>query len=115
MVLQQLCQVDELPVGEKRSFTLPDRSIVLYHLADGFYATQRFCAHMFAPLDRGRIVEGDQIQCFLHHSRFDIRTGAVRQWANFPPGIQLLNILRSERPLNTYPTVVKEGVVYVDI
>lgn len=115
MTLQQVCPVEDLPVGEKKAFTLPDRFIVLYHLEDGFYATQRACAHMFAPLDRGKIVEGDQIQCFLHRSRFDIRTGAVRQWANFPPGIQLLNILRREKPLTTYPTVVKDGVVYVDI
>jgi 3-phenylpropionate/trans-cinnamate dioxygenase ferredoxin subunit len=115
MALQKVCHVDELPVGEKKAFTLPDRFIVLYHLTDGFYASQRFCPHMFAPLDHGKIVEDGQIRCFLHHSSFDIRTGEVKAWANFPPGIRLLNIVRKEKPLETYPTVVKEGIVYVEI
>jgi 3-phenylpropionate/trans-cinnamate dioxygenase ferredoxin subunit len=115
MALQPVCAVDELPVGEKKAFNLADRFIVLYHLEDGFYATRRLCTHMFAPLDRGVIVGGDQIQCPLHGSRFDIRTGEVKRWANFPPGIQLLNIIRSEQPLPTYPTVINDGMVYVDI
>jgi nitrite reductase/ring-hydroxylating ferredoxin subunit len=51
----------------------------------------------------------------LHRSRFDIRTGEVKRWANFPPGIQMLNIVRGENALQTYPTVVKDGVVYVEI
>ena len=115
MALEKVCQVDELAVGEKKVFSLSERFIVLYHLEDGFYATQRLCTHTFAPLDRGRIVSGDQIQCPLHHSRFDIRTGTVKRWANFPPGIQLLNAIRGESPLQTYPTVIRDGIVYVDI
>ena len=115
MALEKVCQVDELPVGMKKVFSLSDRFVVLYHLEDGFYATQRLCTHTFAPLERGKIVGGDQIQCPLHRSRFDIRTGAVKRWANFPPGVQLLDVVRGESPLQIYSTVIKDGVVYVDI
>lgn len=115
MSLEKVCKTTELPVGEKKAFELADRFIVLYHLRDGFFATQRLCTHMFTPLDLGKIIDDECIQCALHHSRFDIRTGAVVRWANFPPGIQLLNPVRGEQPLDTYRVVVKRGVVYVDV
>ena len=105
----------ELPVGEKRLIKVGDKSIVLYHLADGFYATQHNCTHVFAPLERGTIVEDAQIQCPLHRARFDIRTGEVVRWASFPPGIQALNFIRGEKALATYPVTVKDGQVYVEL
>ncbi|TXH74049.1 MAG: non-heme iron oxygenase ferredoxin subunit [Lysobacteraceae bacterium] len=110
-----VCKVDELPVGEMKAFAVAGENIVLYHLEDGFFATQSKCTHMLAPLAKGKIVEGCKVQCPLHRARFDIRTGEVIDWANFPPGIQLLNIVRGEKSLKTYPVSVKDGAVRVKI
>ena len=55
------------------------------------------------------------MQCPLHRARFDIRTGAVLDWANFPPGIQLLNVVRGEKALQTYKVSVKSGQVRVSV
>jgi 3-phenylpropionate/trans-cinnamate dioxygenase ferredoxin subunit len=70
---------------------------------------------MFAPLGRGRIVDGCKVQCPLHRARFDIRTGEVVDWANFPPGVQLLNAVRGEKALRTYPVTVVKGQVRVRV
>jgi 3-phenylpropionate/trans-cinnamate dioxygenase ferredoxin subunit len=115
MALEKVCKTTELPVGEKKVFELSDRYIILYHLNDGFYATQRLCTHTFAPLDLGKIIDDECIQCALHRARFDIRTGKVKRWANFPPGIQMLNPVRGKKDLDTYRVVVKRGAVYVDV
>lgn len=115
MAQHRLCAEDELRVGEKKAFSVGDQSIVLYRLEDGFYATQRLCTHTFAPLDRGKVVDGDKIQCPLHRARFHIRTGEVERWANFPPGIQLLNVARGEKALRTFPVTVRDGAVYVEV
>ena len=115
MALEQVCRVEDLPVGHKKAFEMSDRYIILYHLNDGFYATQRLCTHTFTPLDYGKIIDDECIQCALHRARFDIRTGEVVRWANFPPGIQMLNPVRGERSLVTYPVVIRRGVVYVDV
>ncbi|MBI4674848.1 MAG: Rieske 2Fe-2S domain-containing protein [Chloroflexi bacterium] len=115
MALEKVCKAAELPVGAKKAFALSDRFIILYHLEDGFYATQRLCTHTFTPLDLGKIIGGEVIQCPLHRARFEIRTGAVKRWANFPLGIQLLNPVRGEKDLTTYRVVVKRGAVYVEI
>ena len=114
MARYTLCAEDELGIGELKQFRAGDKKILLYRLEDGFYATQHNCTHVFAPLSRGKLVEGCQIQCPFHRARFDIRTGAVREWANFPPGVQLLNAVRGEKALKTYPVTVAAGRVQVD-
>jgi 3-phenylpropionate/trans-cinnamate dioxygenase ferredoxin subunit len=88
---------------------------VLYRLEEGFHATQASCTHLFAPLAKGKIVDDCKVQCPLHRARFDIKTGEVIDWANFPPGIGLLNVVRSEKALKTYPVSVKGQQVRVKI
>jgi 3-phenylpropionate/trans-cinnamate dioxygenase ferredoxin subunit len=89
--------------------------VLVFHLEDGFYATQSTCTHMFAPLGRGKLVDGCKIQCPFHRARFDIRSGEVVDWANFPPGVQLLNAVRGEKALKTYAVTVINGNVRVKL
>ncbi|MBX3703957.1 MAG: Rieske 2Fe-2S domain-containing protein [Steroidobacteraceae bacterium] len=103
----------DLPVGSMKAFRAGQERVVVYHLKGGFYATQAQCTHTFGPLARGEIVDGCQVRCPLHRARFDIATGQVVEWANFPPGIQLLDALRGERALRTYPVKVKDGKIMV--
>jgi 3-phenylpropionate/trans-cinnamate dioxygenase ferredoxin subunit len=115
MKLHTVCRTHEIPQGQMRAFTVAGEKVVVYHLKDGFYATQASCTHVFAPLARGRIVDGCKVQCPFHRARFDIRTGEVIDWANFPPGIQVLNIVRGEKALKTYKVSVREGEVRVTV
>ena len=96
-----------------KAFKVRGTRIVVYHLKKGFFATQALCTHTFGPLARGEIVDGGQVQCPLHRARFDIATGAVVRWANFPPGIQLLDAVRGEKALRTFPVTVRNGKVEV--
>ena len=98
-----------------KAFTVEGTKIVVYNLADGFFATQASCTHVFAPLAKGKICEGRMVQCPFHRARFDIRSGEVIDWANFPPGIQVLNVVRGEKALRTYKVSVKAGAVRVNI
>lgn len=113
MAIHIVCRAEDLPVGKMKSFTVDGQGVLVYHLEDGFYATQTNCTHVFAPLSRGKIVDGCKIQCPFHRARFDIRTGEVVDWANFPPGVQLLNIVRGEKALKTFPVKVVKGEVRI--
>jgi nitrite reductase/ring-hydroxylating ferredoxin subunit len=115
MTTHTVCKVDELVIGKMKAFTAGGEKIVLYHLEDGFYATQASCTHVFAPLAKGKILDGCKVQCPFHRARFDIRTGAVIDWANFPPGIQVLNIVRGEKALKTYKVKVERDEVKVEV
>ena len=115
MPTHAVCSESEVPKGTLKSVKAGDTKVIVFHLDDGFYATQHSCTHIFAPMGRAKIVEGCQVQCPFHRARFDIRTGEVVEWANFPPGVQLLNALRSEKALQTYPVRVEDGQVCVEV
>lgn len=110
-----VCAEAEMAVGTIREFEVAGENVLVYRLEDGFYATQPRCTHLFMPLKKGKIVDGCKVQCPFHRAQFDIRTGEVACWANFPPGVQLLNVLRSEKALKTYPVNVVDGMVYVAV
>jgi len=115
MPTHSVCRSDELAIGQMKAFAVGGHRLVLYHLTDGFFATQANCTHVFAPLARGKIISDSTVQCPFHRARFDIRTGQVTDWANFPPGIQLLNIVRREKALQTFEVHVTDGNVQVNI
>lgn len=111
----EIAEANELAVGQMKADKIADEKVVLYHLEDGYYATASSCTHIFANLAKGKIVDGCKIQCPLHRARFDIRSGEVVDWANFPPGIQVLNFARSEKDLKTYGVKVESDKIYIDI
>ncbi len=77
------------------------KEIAVFKLEDGVYATENSCSHEYSPLVEGMIVDGD-VYCPKHGSRFEIRTGAVK---DFP----------ATRPVRTFPTMINEedGYIYV--
>lgn len=108
-------QTSELGQGQAKAVTAGDTQLVLYRLSDGFYATQARCTHMWASLAKGTVIEDQCIQCPFHRAQFDIRTGAVKEWANWPKGVQLLNAVRPEKALQTFPVTTEGEDVYVEV
>ncbi len=115
MARHQVCEENDIPVGEKKPFAVDEEEILVYHLKDGFFATQSRCTHLFWPLKNGNLVDKCTVQCPFHRARFDVRTGEVVQWANFPPGVQLLNFVRGEKSLKTYPVTLEASKVLVEV
>ena len=115
MAKHRVSKAAEISVGEMKACKAGGQSLLVFHLDDGFYATQSTCTHVFAPLNRGKLVDGCTIQCPIHRAQFDVRTGEVVKWANFPPGIQVLNVVRGEKSLATYPVIEKAGELFVEI
>jgi len=71
----RLCPASDVPLCEVRRVELADgREIAIYHLDDGFHATDDLCSHGEAFLSDGEIEDG-QIVCPYHMGAFDIRTG----------------------------------------
>lgn len=115
MARHRVCSESDIPAGGVKAYQVGDETVAIFHLTDGFYSTQNQCTHLFASLHKGKIVEGNQIECPYHRTRFDIRTGEVVCWANYPPGIQLLNFLLAKKALKIYPVVVEAGQVFVEV
>ncbi|MDO8559829.1 MAG: non-heme iron oxygenase ferredoxin subunit [bacterium] len=91
----------ELPPGQCRAYVAGGMTVLVYNLANTFYATQGLCSHEDLPLDGGKF-ESNVIQCPFHDSRFNIRTGKVLSGP-------------AEHGLKTFPVAVDGGTVTVTL
>lgn len=72
----EICRLSELPPGEARRVAT-DPPIAVFHTEDGeVFAIDDTCSHQDASLADGWL-EGCDVECPLHASRFNLRTGAV--------------------------------------
>jgi 3-phenylpropionate/trans-cinnamate dioxygenase ferredoxin component len=91
-----------LEPGEMMHVDVAGVPICLVHAADGnFYAVRDVCSHEETPLSEGWTYDC-QIECVLHNSVFDLRTGRALS-------------LPATEPIATYPVTVIGGDVYVDV
>ncbi len=111
----EVCTEADLAIGQQLPVEAGGVKLLLFRLEDGFHATQSNCTHLFMPLKKGKIIDGCKIQCPFHRAQFDIRSGEVTKWADFPPGIQLINTVRKEKALQTYAVSIADGKVLVEI
>lgn len=97
------CSRSAIEPGEALRLESPDTQgvpIALFHTEDGeFYAVDDTCTHQDASLADGWL-EGCEVECPLHASRFDLRTGAV----DAPP---------AKQPIRTHKVHVEDDVVYI--
>ncbi|MGD7002575.1 Rieske (2Fe-2S) protein [Corynebacterium halotolerans] len=73
--------------------------IALFHTADGFHAVDDTCTHLGASLARSKVVDGE-VDCWLHHGRFCLRTGE----ATYYP---------ARNPLQVFPVEVRDDEVWL--
>ena len=67
--------VDQIPVGEGRTFVVEDRQIAVFRLRDGsLRALDAVCPHRGGPLADG-LVDTHVVICPLHGRTYDLATG----------------------------------------
>ena len=90
----------DLPApGDSLAVRHNGQDYVLFRLEDGLYCTQGSCSHEYSPLCEG-LVDGCEVYCEKHGSRFDIRNGAVLS----PP---------ADRDLKVFPVKVEGDEVLI--
>ena len=108
-------KTSELPPGQRKSAKIEGKKILVFNVDGGYFATEASCPHLRLPLVKGALLDGDVLQCPIHRAKFCVKTGEVKEWACFPPGIQLLNIVRGEKALKTYPVNIDNDEVFVEL
>ncbi len=68
----------EIPQGGMKKVMLGTQQVLLVNIGGNFHAIGNVCTHVGGPLDRGKL-EGHEVECPLHGSRFDVTTGAVKR------------------------------------
>ncbi|HET7404980.1 MAG TPA: non-heme iron oxygenase ferredoxin subunit [Candidatus Bathyarchaeia archaeon] len=67
----------EIPKGEMRKVTTGGQQVLIANDNGKFYAIGSVCTHMGGPLAEG-ILEGHEVECPWHGSRFDVTNGQVK-------------------------------------
>jgi 3-phenylpropionate/trans-cinnamate dioxygenase ferredoxin subunit len=109
----EVAGADQLQSGRIKAFNIGDREILIARVGESFYAAARRCPHMGGDLAEGKL-DGTIITCPRHHSQFDLTDGHNVRWTDWT-GIKLGvgKVLKSPRPLRTYPVKVDGGKVLV--
>jgi 3-phenylpropionate/trans-cinnamate dioxygenase ferredoxin subunit len=91
---------DDVAKGTVATANIGGIDIAIVHTDDdGFYAVRDECSHAAIALSEGE-VDGCNLECWLHGSRFDVRTGE-------PSG------LPATEPVATFSVEIRDGDIYV--
>jgi 3-phenylpropionate/trans-cinnamate dioxygenase ferredoxin component len=97
----RLCAVSEVPTRQPLRVELDEIDVAVVRIDDEIFAVEDVCSHAEFPLSEGEI-DGCTIECALHGSRFDLRTGKPTG----PP---------ATTPVNVLPVSVVDGDVYIEL
>jgi 3-phenylpropionate/trans-cinnamate dioxygenase ferredoxin subunit len=100
MAFERVCAVSEVPADEALGVTVGDLDLAIAREGEELFAVQDLCSHAAVALSEGDVADCS-IECWLHGSRFDLRTGKPIG----PPATE---------PVSTFPVEVRGDDVYVD-
>ena len=101
MTLTPVCALDELTPGVPRQAVVDGVTVALVRVGDEVFAINDVCSHGAVSLSEGE-VDDCTLECWLHGSRFDLRTGAALS-------------LPATEPVAVYPVKVEDGKVLVSV
>jgi 3-phenylpropionate/trans-cinnamate dioxygenase ferredoxin subunit len=101
MGFERVCAVDEVPTDQALGVTVGDLDVAIAQDCGEYFAIQNECSHAAVALSEGDVADC-QIECWLHGSRFDLRTGK-------PTG------LPATEPVAVYPVRVEGDDLLVDV
>ena len=96
-----IAPASELPNGERLFVEVESKSLVIFNIADQFFAIGDICSHDDGPVGDGDL-EGFNVVCPRHGGEFDVRTGKA---------VQLPAVV----DIPAYPVKVVDGMIQVGI
>ncbi len=97
----EIAQLADLPEGRGVRVDIGEERIAVFRIGETVHAIGDRCSHAEASLSEGDVFDGE-VECPRHGSPFDLTTGEPKA-------------LPATTPVPVYPTVVRDGAVYVTI
>jgi 3-phenylpropionate/trans-cinnamate dioxygenase ferredoxin subunit len=105
MTFERVASLSDIPTDEAVKVTVDRYDVALARHDGEVFALQDMCSHANVALSEGEVTDEDgacTVECWLHGSRFDLRTGK-------PTG------LPATEPVATFPVEVRGDEVFVDV
>ena len=100
MAFERACGQNEVRDDEALAVDVGDLELAIARDGEEFFAVQNVCSHAEVALSEGEVADGT-VECWLHGSCFDLRTGKPTH-------------LPATEPVATFPVEVRGDDVYVD-
>lgn len=99
-----VCALDDLADRSAKAVQVNGEAVCVARVGDEVFAVRDVCSHAEVPLSEGVIDPDATISCWLHGSRFDLRTGEPDE----PPAWE---------PVDTFRTRIidSNGVATVEV
>ena len=94
-----VCSLNDVPEDGALGVDIEGTPVAIVRTSDGVYALRDVCSHAEVPLSEGEVYD-HTLECWLHGSCFDVRTGAPTG----PPATE---------PVPVYPVKTEGDDVYV--
>jgi 3-phenylpropionate/trans-cinnamate dioxygenase ferredoxin subunit len=95
------CALADLPAEGAIGVEIGDLPVAIVRTGSEVFALYDVCSHEEVPLSEGDVYD-HTLECWLHGSCFDVRTGDPTG----PP---------ATKPVPTYPVKIEDGEVYVAV
>jgi 3-phenylpropionate/trans-cinnamate dioxygenase ferredoxin subunit len=109
MAFERVCALADVPEDEAVAVTVGAQDLAVARHGDEVFAVEDVCSHAAVALSEGEVTSDDgecTLECWLHGSRFDLRSGK-------PTG------LPATEPVATFPVDLRDDpdgrTVYVDV
>jgi glycine betaine catabolism B len=79
----KVANTSDIPVSKMKEVQINSQNICIANIDGKYFAINNICSHEGGPLVDGKL-EGYEVQCPWHQSRFDIRSGEVKA----PPAVE---------------------------
>lgn len=116
-----LTNLSDLPAKDRAVFNVAGMSVLVVKVGEGFRAVANKCPHLGLPLAGGK-VDGETITCPFHGSKFDLNSGENLDWVTNFAGMKipewsrrLLEMGKKPAPLRTFPVVVEDGKLFIEL
>lgn len=98
----KVADYEDIKEGQITLVKVENEEIALFKLGETIFATSNLCTHEECPLDENNLIDGEEVECTCHGSRFNIKTGV-----NTAPPAAI--------PLPVYKTKIEKKEVYLKL
>ena len=95
----KIAETKDIQPSNMKAVDLAGEKVCIVNIEGKYYAIGNVCTHVGGPLDEGTL-EGNEVECPWHGSRFDVRTGEPTK----PP---------ARRAVPTYEVKVEDNSILV--
>jgi 3-phenylpropionate/trans-cinnamate dioxygenase ferredoxin subunit len=98
---ERACALADVPKDEALAVTVGEYDVAVARDGDEFFALQNQCSHAAVALSEGEVADG-AVECWLHGSCFELRTGNPTH-------------LPATEPVATFPVEVRGDELYIGV